>query len=354
MQHLPICVIQYIFDMLSLKNQINFSSCAKRYRYNLFIKQLHTARFISNETIYLHIFKKLESFKYLDGNIQNLSHLKHLKSLCLDEISIHNLDYYGLINLNIQKLKLRGYDGVLFLKKLPFLKKLTIIDYLTSLSFLKHFNLSELCLTDGFKSEEPCISHMSNLRKLRFHGNIYQSELQNLKLVKLDLLSCNTLRSLSFISTLQKLVLIDTSVSCLKGLNLISLTLHNNPIQDISYLTQLQSLKISGECHLLEYLIPTHNLKYLNLDKSTFKNILKHTTKLESLVIRGMYNWFKNSDLKGLNLTYLDVSYNPYITNISHLTSLQKLKCQGTSAINPQSIKGLNIKKISYRYNCLF
>ncbi len=353
MNTLPICLVQYIFNMLDLKSQNNFILCSKRYRKKLFIKSLNTKKFISNETICLPVFQKLEHFNYKKGNITHLNHLKYLKTLKLKCCNITGLDYYCIVNMALYSLKIKN-SNALCLHKLPFLQKLYLTNYNGSLSFLKHHNLRELGLYHIKGYTDIKINHMTNLRFLKLSGNIPQSELQNLKLVKLDLSFNSNLHSLSFLSTLQKLVLTSTSISCLKGLDLTSLNIRNSAVTDISFLTRLQSLSIFGKYIILENTIPTQSLQKLCLNCKGYNNILKKAPNLRALTLICDNNSIRNIDLIGLNLTYLNVSYNPYITEISHLTGLQNLKCQGNSAITSQSIKGLNIKKINYKRNRLF
>lgn len=156
-----------------------------------------------------------------------------------------------------------------------------------------------------------------NLRCLFINGVslIKQTTIQNLNLTKFGLNNNDYIYDISFMTSLKKLYLVRNSrisEGDLRNLRLTKLSLRdNNVITNVSFMTSLKKLDISRSWHYL---------------------YLSSQGKL-----------FKNSGLRGLDLHELDASHNPYITDISFLTSLKYLKATGKSGITQTSIQQLNL-----------
>ena len=53
--------------------------------------------------------------------------------------------------------------------------------------------------------------------------------------------------------------------------------------------------------------------------------------------------YLENKFIKNLNLIELDASYNKKITNVNHMTKLQKLYANSNCGLNDEGIKDLNL-----------
>ena len=72
-------------------------------------------------------------------------------------------------------------------------------------------------------------------------------------------------------------------------------------------------------------------------------DIIKNLTHLTA---SGFYSGITQQEILPLNLVKLDISYNPNITNISHMTNLKVLKVNGNYGISQDSISKLYLIKL--------
>ena len=153
---------------------------------------------------------------------------------------------------------------------------------------------------------------------------------------------------LNFLVHLQELYLSgsDRSSNCSINelTNLRKLTLSNFPsITDLNTLTKLEVLKIYGS-----NAIDNQSIKELNLSEFACSSYLHvtsftHMTNLKRLSIQGSDCSVKNDDIRGLDLTYLDISFNTSITDLSFLAKSLKQLIAPDTLINDHTIDCLDL-----------
>ncbi len=360
MQHLPMCLLQYIFDMLKTKDQINFRKTNKKH-YNLSIKRikLNKIDFIDNFILSQPVFTKLE---YINLNnckkmlITDFNDLKHLHTLVLKRPIITAINPDCLQNINLKKLTLTGVTNKIQINHMTNLKKLCVQGFNIIVNEdIQNINVKKLDIS--FTDYITNFNHMSNLKTLRCYGcyNINSEKLIGLKLTKLCLGYGTPVINLNFMTCLKSLVLRDYFINdtYIKDLNLEELHIENTLITNISHMTNLKRLSCPGRrCLLKQEYIPTQNLQFLNIsDNPNIREVVLKMPNLTYLNCSGHNSSIDNDIIDRLNLRVLKTSFNKKISQISHMTNLKILECKGESGITNNSIKGLNIQKINSIHN---
>ena len=89
-------------------------------------------------------------------------------------------------------------------------------------------------------------------------------------------------------------------------------------------------------------LINHPSVRYLDASNNPKITDVNHMTKLQKLEADGNYG-INNDGIKRVNLIELDAYDNPKITDINHMTKLQKLNAGWDCGINDDGIKHVNL-----------
>jgi hypothetical protein len=92
------------------------------------------------------------------------------------------------------------------------------------------------------------------------------------------------------------------------------------------------------------------NIKTLKLRNAKFNDI-NFLSKLQILHLYGNKCQIDQNGIKNLNLTELNVSNNPKITNVNFMFNLKKLIASGKCGINQEGINGLNLTELDATNN---
>src|SRR5579872_124156 len=85
-----------------------------------------------------------------------------------------------------------------------------------------------------------------------------------------------------------------------------------------------------------------HDLIKLNISYNPYVSIINHLTKLQELYIAGQFCNVSNEQLQTLyNLVTLDITSNSKIKNIGHLTKLRKLYISGICGVDDTQLQSL-------------
>ncbi|KAL9652884.1 hypothetical protein ABK040_010916 [Willaertia magna] len=278
---------------------------------------------LENLNIYDQILQNLPKLEILSVNycifkINSFSHLKHLKSLNINQGRIPEGCLNDLINLNKLKItKLLQFKGE-YLKNLKQLKELNC-NYISSL-------------------EENSINELQNLTKLKLNGcnNISGNLLQNLKNLKvLKIIDCykmeNDLHNISSLIYLKKLTikLSNTNSSFVKNLhNLEYLKIKGNDLKDEDFYNfkNLKYLSVEGFGSIDNCFNHLNKLEKFKCDLKLIKNLnsIKHIKKL---YILSMPNNITDKDLKQFTNNIIQLYCYSNITGecFSYLNNLENL-----------------------------
>jgi len=126
---------------------------------------------------------------------------------------------------------------------------------------------------------------------------------------------------------------------------------YNMKITDVNHLTKLEVLNAVGQfCGIDNAGITNLDLRELNIDCNQKITKINHMTNLNTLVIRShscAIESFSNLNLKELHAGFA------YVPDISHMTKLEILSAHGSSWINDEQIKNLNLIKLFAGMNSL-
>ena len=284
MDTLPFELIQFIFDYLNFKDQINFKSLSKDYFNKLRIYDLYDIPKKYKDKLNDEILKKFPYIKYLDAksnqNIKNINNLTYLQKL--------NASYYmadkDIKDLNLIELNIDGNVNITNLNHMTNLKKLSAIGFCgIHNDSIKNLNLEELDL--------HCNPHITNLNHMK-----------NLKKLKAS----------EFLSGI--------SDQGIKELNLIELRAKGNyNIININHMTNLKILDISLNWKISDQDIKDLNLEGLNVSCNKKITNVNHMTNLRNLNASGEKCGISDQGIKDLNLTELNIVGNKKIKNINHI-----------------------------------
>lgn len=238
---------------------------------------------------------------------------------------------------------------------------------------IKKFNLLKLKLNDNKKINN--IGHMSNLKTLYIANNVVrQKDIATLNLIKLFAKNNSKIHDVSHMSNLKKLNASGSSGINQKGIygiDLIKLNVsYNNKITDISFMTNLKTLYVAHPffdytfTNICQRSIDKLNLKvlYANNNKDIYN--LSHMTNLKILCINNSdsgngYYIYKLADkskidqneIKKLDLSILNISNNPTIVDVSHMSNLRYLYADNDSGVDQNGIRNLNLELLSVSNN---
>ena len=84
-------------------------------------------------------------------------------------------------------------------------------------------------------------------------------------------------------------------------------------------------------------------IRYLNAAHNSRITNVNHLTDLQKLWAFGSSCGISDTGIKNLNLIYLDADHNPKITNVNHLTNLQILLARYSCGVTDDGIKDLKL-----------
>jgi hypothetical protein len=193
------------------------------------------------------------------------------------------------------------------------------------------------------------LSYLTRLKKLvaRDRCALIRKGLRGLSLTELDISRNPDITELPDLPTLTKL---DASgsrcgLSNLKGLtNLVELNIdHNVKIEDLSHLTKLT--KLSAKATQIEDLSRLTQLTHLDISDTDRPINISTLAKLVWLDVSA--SALSDRDLRGLSPIYLDISYADNIRDLSTMTSVEILKADGDTLSQeglPPNVRNLSIE----------
>lgn len=244
MDVLPLELIQYMFDYLIFKDQINLKSLSKNYYHSLRIYDLYNIPEKYKDKLSDEILKNYSYIKYLDvsnnSNIKNINNLFNLQKLTAGRLCYDcKINDNDIKNLNLIELSIYNSD-ITNLNHLTNLKKLTIQNIKSKISNegIKNLNLEELCLFNDFDNKITNLSHMINL-----------NHMTNLKILYIYF-GCQI------------------NDECIEDLNLEELYLYvncksDNKITNLNHMTNLKKILVFS--WKFEYIPNVEKLKNFNL-----------------------------------------------------------------------------------------
>jgi len=295
-------------------NSITLTKLTVFYLNNNQIKELHTL-FPNLRSLSIN---EMESF----NNLNILSQLTKLKTTIRKGSGD---DFYDKISslTNLRKLNVVDY---IFKEKEHGLDKLFVLTKLEKLSFyvryLETVNLNEICCLNKLvkleissskipKEKLKYLKNLVNLKSLNLQsqGKIYLpnlTQINKLKIKSQTLLNHERIMKLSNIKKL-KLFTEDYGLESLFLKNIIVLETHNYKMHNIHEMTNLQTIKLNGHCHLvllidkLTCMINLKNLYLINIWSISENNILEiDKLNLSKVVIKNC-GLSQNIDIKKLN-----------------------------------------------------
>ncbi len=229
MQHLPLCLLQYMFDFMPFSDQIAFRKTCKKH-YNLYIKDLcnipsKIAKKITNDVLNQKVYNKLEKLNCSDNTkLTFIPKLETLRTL----VCKHNNLIYDLKGLNLTELDCSNNPNIIDISHLKNLKKLTCTDISNISNIVELKNLTELNCTNNLALKN--INNLLNLKILKCGGISRVSDISSL--VNLEFLYCSNNMFLTNINHLKKLHTLfccgKSGIKTVSGLNLKYLYAYGN------------------------------------------------------------------------------------------------------------------------------
>ena len=346
-------ILNLIFEILDFLSKIRLRQISKYFLNNLYISDFYNLDKIYLENLTEQILVSYPKIKYLDiqenPSVQNINFLSDLQVLAISDKFTNQFCNYNLRELQIYNYKITNLKYFTKLEKLS-LSNISIPD-----SDLNNLNLRELNLYWGRLSN---ISHMTRLKKLVITGycDITNSHIQNLDLLELTIIWNSKITEINFLTNIRSLRINNNIIYDLSNINPHQLNITNNN-SDFSHMTNLTKLDLTGGINL--------NLSQISLSELTIKlntSDFSHMTNLTRLDMIQYYSRINlnkltklkylncncsdilDGDISNINPIYLNIS-NTQITNISHLTNLQKLCAMesGITEITNPNLETVNI-----------
>ncbi len=229
MQHLPICIIRFIFDKLDLKTQYKLKLTCKTY-----YAKLHSKYIDLKDTSY-NIPKHVNPiiFKMEDSSINiNLNHMTNLKKLYCGNSDLEN---ESIKDLDLTELYM---SSNYYLHEINHLTNLKVLkcNY-TVLKYLKLNNLNPIILHVSNTSDDINLNHITDLKKLYCSSsNITDNNIKNLDLEELHI---NITQNITKVNVFKNLKVLKCYLSAIDYNSLIGLNLTELYISDILNLGSL-------------------------------------------------------------------------------------------------------------------